>query len=115
MRRVREVLHLRTAGVGLNEVAPARPRIPDLKPALRLRRDTDPRTPALPLQASIRLRLGRRFVSVVNLMHDGGLIAPLPRLRWLTIFTDLTESGMVQSFAACGFAAEPVTAAWLSS
>jgi len=32
-------------------------------------------------------------------------------LRWLTIFTDLTESGMVQSFAACGFAAEPVTAA----
>ena len=84
MRLVREVLHLRTAGVGLNEVAPARPRIPDLKPALRLRRDTDPRTPALPLQASIRLRLGRRFVSVVNLMHDGGLIAPLPRLRWTT-------------------------------
>ena len=38
MRRACEVLHLRTAGVGLNEIAPARPRIPDLKPALPLRR-----------------------------------------------------------------------------
>jgi hypothetical protein len=51
------------------DLSAARPRLPDLKPALGLRRLTDPRTPALLLRAPMRLRPGRRFL---NPMDRGG-------------------------------------------
>ena len=55
------------------------------------------------------------FCTGSGCQHDGGLIAPLPRVPLVNHFTGLAESGMVQSFAASGFAAEPVAAAWLPS
>ena len=62
----------------------------------------------------IHLRQRRWLVEAVE-EHDGGLISTTPAVPLVNHFTGLAESGMVQSFAACGFAAEPVTAAWLPS
>jgi hypothetical protein len=60
--------------------AAMRSRLADLEPALSLRRVTDPRSPALVLQAPIGFRPRWRFPRVLNPMGQGRLIAPLREL-----------------------------------
>jgi hypothetical protein len=53
----------------------------DLEPALGLRRVIYPRTPALPLQTSVRLRPRRRLAGILNPMGHRGLVAPIREPR----------------------------------
>src|SRR5947209_14812120 len=61
----------------LEQHSAARPRPADLEPPLSLRWVTDPRTPALSLQAPVCLRPGWGFLGILHPMDQGGLIAPL--------------------------------------
>jgi hypothetical protein len=61
-----------------------------------------------------RLRPGRRLAGISDRMDQDGLIAPF-RERAVCQFASVVESGTMLRFAARGFAAEPVTAAWLPS
>jgi hypothetical protein len=63
------------------DLSAARPRLPDLKPALGLRRVTDPRATALALRAPVSLRPGWRFSGILNPIDQRGLIAPLRQPR----------------------------------
>jgi hypothetical protein len=72
---------MRSAPMTTSRHPAARPRLPNLEPAVSPRWVLDPRTPALSLQAPMGLRPGWRFLAILNPMDQGGLVAPLGEPR----------------------------------